>query len=322
MDEVMEVGSYKQLTKSEALAIDAEIVQQVTFVRTLLVRIDQGNGWIALGFASWDEYLRDLGARTKTGSRYLGRVKNAGLIEDGAGIEIGTFKEGTLRPIQDTLSDTKGFSANDRTDALDLAIERAGGEENVTGPIAQDAAYYIAVCEQTPYAGLRLIARVQAGEIPTRDAYLILQVLRGDASIGIEHIVSEVSDPQLASTLVNMYSTNGEQWQELRETIELTSSIPSGNDSQVAISKAVNSDLISYLNAPARMQRYDDAVTRTEILTEIAKTAASLMIRTYGVANDGQLPPTLAQNVHPLYAERDLYQKLQRAGYIRQDRKL
>jgi len=313
-----------QMSLSRARQLDTLIIDKTEGIQAHLVEIYTELGWATLGFHSWDAYLQDLGERTPWGSKYLRRMNNAALLEAGSGYDLGTFKEGTLRPINDTLSDAKGFCNKDREEALELALELAGKTEAITGVVAQAAAWYIVVSKRTPANGHRLVERMKEGAVSPKIANELCQIIRASKAIGVEHILAEVSSTRLAETLLNLHSTNGEQWPGLKETIERSGMMPTGTDGQVPISEATNNHLISYLNAPLKMQRYEKVVERLELLHNISEAAASLMIKYYGVVTD-ELPEALALSKnagsHVLEPECALYELLQKAGMIRHGRK-
>lgn len=307
------------LTMEEAKQIDDEIVSSVGNLRGLLVDMYQRHGWHALGFTSWEEYLQDLAPRANIGTKYLRRIQGTALLEAGTDHELGTFKEGTLRPIIDTLSDQKGFTVEDRAAALELAIELAGGEDDVTGKVTQTAAWYMAVEKMTPLAGSRLVERMKHGEVSANVASELCQIMRGSKADGAEQIIAELSDAQLARVILNVKSTNGEAWKEIRETATLSGTIPSSSG-QVALSDASAKDLVGFLNEPNRQKRQEKASEKSELMLNIAKAAARLMIHYYGVCEDC-LPDALSTDTKLFDREVELYRLLQQADMIRGDLK-
>lgn len=300
------------MTLDEALALDKEIVEGAEKLRERLLRMYDGRGYEVMGFPSFRQYLTDLGNRVKYDPKALRRIHKAALLEEGSGKEIGTFKEGSIRPIIDTLSDNKGFTQADRNQALELAIEFAGGDEdNVTGAIAQTAAHYIEVEKLTPVGLERLPERMKHGEVTTEAAHKLCHLMLGERAKGIEHIIAECSDYTLAQTLIKLKSSNGDTWSELQETIERTGCLPSTNGNQIPIGEAVNSNLIDHLNEPMRMVRYEKAVDRTEKLQNVAKLAAQMIVEYWGVHEE--VPESLGDHK----TEAELYSALLELGYIR-----
>jgi hypothetical protein len=302
------------MSLEEAQQITNQIIEKVTDVRELLVRMEVENGWASMGYDSWDAYLQELGRVTKAGSKYLRRVGNAGLLEADTGHDIGTFKEGTVRPINETLSDSKGFSHENRAVALELAIEVAGGEERLTGPIAQQAAWQVAVIEKTPEQGEALVVRMRDGFLASGQAFELMQLMRSTRGLPIAHIIAEVSDPKLARTMINLNSSNGELWADVKESIEQTGYMPT-KDGQIIIDGASNDMLIDYLNEPARMQRHADVVGEAEAYRKVAFAAASLMVEYYGASVD-ELPEVLLLDEQVFGKEKELYKLCQQAGLI------
>jgi hypothetical protein len=317
MNEVV-ASDVPQMSLEEAQQITNQIIDKVADIRELLVRMELEAGWVSMGYDSWEAYLVELGKATKAGSKYLRRVGNAGLLEAGTGHDIGTFKEGVVRPINETLSDAKGFTYENRAVALELAIEIAGGEAEVTGPIAQQAAWHVAVVEKTPDAGSKLVLRMQHGFTSPKVANTICQIMRSTRASGIEHILAEVTDIELAMTMANLNSTNGEGWQDVVETIERTNGYMPTDNGQVLLSEATNSQLINHLNEPARLQRHAEIVGESELYRQVAVAAAGLMVEYYG-PSESNIPEVLSLDKDMFKRERKLYRLCQQAGLIRGD---
>jgi hypothetical protein len=301
----------------EAVKADHGIVHHATNLRQLLITMYERSGWATLGFASWDKYLEDVAPRAGLGNKYLRKIHNVARLESGTGHDLGTFKEGTLRPIVDTLSGSKGFTETDRKQALELAIELAGSEEELTNKTTQAASWFVYVERKTPRAGYRLVERMRSGEVSPKVANEINHVMQASKSEGIEHILAEVSDSSLAHGLANVYSTNGEVWQELGETIELSGTMPTGSEKQVPVGKATSGDLQEFLSAPGKLKRYEKVVERNELLKDIANAAAKMMIEYYGVSKE-ELPKAFELDDEGIFeTEKTLYVLLQKAGLIR-----
>lgn len=315
MTEITVVSDNKQMSVAEAESIHQQIIDRVQDVRNLLVKMEVEAGWASLGYDSWEAYLKELGRVTRAGSKYLRRIGNAGLLEADTGHDIGTFREGVVRPINETLSDYKGFDHEARAEALELAIELAGSTDDLTGPIAQQAAWQVAVARKTPPAGDKLVLRMQHGFTSIETAYAICQIIRSTAARGIEPILAELTDVELAKSMVNLHSTNGEGWQDVRETIERSGGYMPTRNGQVLISRATNKQLIDYLNEPSRMQRHDAIVEESEMFRRIGRAAANLMISYYGVSAHG-LPEALLLDDKMFEKERELYELCQSAGLI------
>lgn len=300
------------MTLDEALALDKEIVDGAEKLRERLLKMYDGRGYEVMGFPSFRQYLTDLGDRIKYDPKALRRIHKAALLEEGSGKDIGTFKEGSIRPIIDTLSDNKGFTQADRNQALDLAIEFAGGDEDkLTSSVAQTAAYYVEVEKLTPVGLERLPERMKHGEVTTEAAHRLCHLMLGERAKGIEDIIAECSDYELAQTLIKLRSSNGDTWTELEGTIRGTGCLPSTNGNQIPIGNATNGNLIDHLNEPMRMVRYEKAVDRTEKLASIAKLAAQMITEYWGVHEE--VPEALEGQE----TESALYAALLELGYIR-----
>jgi len=304
------------LSVPEAEKLDGDIVAHADSLRELLVEMYERSGWAALGFDSWQTYLKDVSARAGVGSKQLRKIHNVARLEASAGFDLGSFREGSIRPIIDGLSNAKGYTDEDRVSALELAVELAGDTTYVTGSIAQAAASYIIVEKSTPSDGRRLVSRMKHGEIPPMVAAEICEIMNTNAAQGLGSILAEVSYAKLAAMLVSVRQTGGDIWEDLKTTITHSGTIPTGDERQVATSAATPSDLIEYLNAPTRLKRYEKAVERTQLLTEVAKTAAKVMIEYYGVVGE-PVSETLGLNKLEFVNEIKLYSLLLSGGFIR-----
>lgn len=299
------------MTLEEAQILDQRIVtNSINLLRDLL-NMYHGEGYGQLGHPDWGSYLETVSDRAGVKAKALRRWTKAALLEDGSGHELGTFSEGTIRPIIDTLSTRKGFTDYDREAALELAIEFVDGEQkDVTGVITQAAAYYIATTSNTPEAGTELVERLKSGEITASAAYTISGIMKDDAAAGIEHILAQTNDPDLAGFMVGLKSNEIYKWEDIQETIELSGCIPTDNG-QVPIGQATRDHLVDYLNAPQKMKRYEMAVERSEALKEVAKLAADVFTRYWGIH------PEVPENMGSMQTESELYQLLIDLGYIK-----
>jgi hypothetical protein len=118
--------------------------------------------------------------------------------------------------------------------------------------------------------------------------------------------------------MVNLYKNapTGERWLDLRETIERTHSMPTAFGSQVDIADATNSDLVGFLNEPARLVRQEKGAEHTDSLRQIAQASARLMVQYYGTSTNG-LPEALQLGDDLFETEIELYRLLQNGGHIR-----
>jgi hypothetical protein len=299
------------LTFEEAQDLDIKIVSGVRNILRCLVDMYNGEGYKALGHDNWGEYLGTVSFRAGVKAKALRRWTKAALLEDGTGLELGTFSEGTVRPIIDTLSDRKGFDSNDREAALDLALELSNGiYEEVTAKVARAAAYYIYTEVSTPDAGNDLVDRLKSGEITSEAAYTISGIMQGDDAKGIEHILAQTSDPDLAGFMVGLRRNEPRKWEDIQDTIEMSGHVPTDNG-QVHINEATRGDLIDHLNEPQRMKRYEKAVERTEALKRVAELAAKLAVDYWGIH------PEVPGNLKHMSSEAELYQLLIDLRYIK-----
>lgn len=308
---IVESKQYMILTLEEAQDLDARIVTSSQKLRSDLLNMYNGEGYKALGHEYWGDYLNTVSERTDVKAKALRRWTKAALLEDGTGLELGTFSEGTIRPIIDTLSDRKGFDSDDREAALDLALELSNGiYENVTAKTARTAAFYVYTEATTPPEGEALVERLKSGEVTSEAAYTIAGIMQHDDAKGIEHILAQTSDPDLAGFMVGLKRNELDKWQDIQETIEMSGFVPTDNG-QVHINAATRGDLIDHLNEPQRMKRYEKAVERTEALKRVAKLAASMAIDYWGIH------PEVPENLRSMPSESELYQLLIDLRYIK-----
>lgn len=308
---IVESKQHVVLTLQEAQDLDARIVTSSQKLRGDLLDMYNGEGYKALGHEYWGDYLNTVADRTDVKAKALRRWTKAALLEDGTGLELGTFSEGTIRPIIDTLSDRKGFDSDDREAALDLALELSNGiYEAVTAKTARAAAFYVYTEASTPAAGNDLVDRLKSGEITSEAAYTIAGIMQDDDAKGIEHILAHTSDPDLAGLMVGLRRNEPDKWADIQDTIEMSGYVPTDNG-QVHINEATRGDLIDHLNEPQRMKRYEKAVERTEALKRVAELAAKLAIDYWGIH------PEVPDNLKSMPSESELYQLLLDLRYIK-----
>jgi len=300
------------LTLKEAELLDEEIVGGASKLQYRLLEMYNGEGWKVLGYKNWGDYLGSVSDRAGIGTKALRRWHKSAMLVDGAGMDVGDIKEGTVRAIIDTLSDRKGFTSIDREGALELAIEFAGGDtDNLTGNIAQNAAWYVAVTKTAPDAGSAIVDRLRQGEITPHDAHLINYIMLDDEATGMEHILSELSDPDLARYLVNLRQHSKAAYEELEETLVATGHLPTRTDEQIPVARATYSDVVAYLDEPGRLRRHEKAIERTQAYKEVATLAAKLAIDYWGIHRE--VPDTLRGRE----VESKMYQLLLDLGFIK-----
>lgn len=294
-----------QITLEQAQAYDREIQTSATNLRKALYLMYSTEGWRVMGFDSWQKYLEDVAARAHLTPKTLRKHARAGLLEAGAGITVGTFSEGVLRPINDTLSDRKGFTAHDRSEALDLAIEFADGEDKLTSTHASTAAYYVYVCK----AGAPILeSRMKQGKITPHAAKRILDMVNDTGNEFLQGVLMEVSDPGLASTLCNLQDTD--DGKEVIRSIFFSGYVPGPNGTQVPISSARKETLLSHLYEPKQMEQMEKRVGEREKLHRVA-IAARDFLNQPEFTDSLNWPPTAMDN--PLLYT--LYSALVDAGF-------
>lgn len=271
-----------------ATEIDSAIVESAHNLRTHLLYMYEYDGWRALKFNSWSEYLEDVGIRAGYGYKALHKMTRAALLESGAGIELGTFQEGSIRPISDGLSDRKGFTEADRIDALELAISWAGDESSLTSLHANRAVAFITV-DKAPWR--KLANRMHAGELPATEAIKILAMLKAidatkDGSFELDMILQEVSDVALASALFNIAAHEPKKWEELSLQIIATGYIPGARGNQYPIAEARFDHLAGYLSEPAYLERVDEMAARRSEMMAVCHAARQVILHVF----DGNEP--------------------------------
>lgn len=292
------------LGRNSAKELDVQIVRSAEHMRSCLYEMYIGEGWRALGFASWQAYLEDVAERAKLTPKTLRKHTRAALLESGAGKPIGTFSEGSIRPISDVLSARKGFDEEQRTDALELAIEWAGGDKDVTAQISRRAAYYVMVdsCEFN-----RLAERMRIGDISPEKAVKIMHMLKQTNSDTLFLILQEVSDVALASSLFNLTVGESEVGAEIIETIVATGHVPGPHGSQVPLGDARNSHLLGHLHEPKVIENAEKMAAKRSEMMEICAAARQVILHVF----DGKEPDITEYPYHNF-----MYQSLVEAGML------
>jgi len=312
------------MTASEASVIYDQIVSGAREINRLLLRLYNEEGYKALNYENWGQCLADISKDAGIGVKALRRMHKASLMLNSGGRDILEYKEGTIRPIIDTLSDQKGFTDGHRERALELAEEFAG-ENKVTASIAKSAAQYVAVMSywggevnddySLGVAANTLSARMQDGEITTETAYQLMQLMDEDAygdPRGMEWLIASVSDISLARYLINLRANSSEAYASIEEDIKLSGHMPT-KDGQVPINRATYAELVDYLNEPYRMKRYEKAVERTQTYKVVGEKAAAVAVKYWGIHREvpvDVIPESMKE-------ERELYEALLGAGLIK-----
>lgn len=310
------------MAEEEARKLHKKIVSGAKILKQDLLDMYNTEGFKALGYEYWGNYLEAVSDEAGIGKKALRRMHKSTLFLDGAGRDIDEYREGTLRPLLDTLSDEKGYSAGHRERALELAEEFAG-ESQVTAKVVKSAAQYVAVMgywggetdQEIHGAGNAanlLASRMQNGEVSTEVAYQLMKLMDETAygsPKGMEWVIARVSDVSLARYLINLRKYSTGTYQEIEEQIGLSGTMPTV-DGQVPVGAATYDDLVRYLEEPNRMKRYEKAVERSEGFKSVARKAATVMVKWYGIRTE--VPREISG--HP---EGDLYKALLECGLIR-----
>lgn len=318
----IEITSNVLLTIDEANVLHSMIVSGAKELKQNLLDMYHGEGYKVLGHEHWGDYLGVVSESAGIGRKALRRMHKSTLFLADAGRDIDEYREGTLRPLLDTLSDEKGYTAGHRERALELAEEFANGNQ-VTAKIAKSAAQYVAVMgywggetDQEIYgagnAANLLASRMQNGEVSTEVAYQLMQLMDEDAHgspTGMEWVIARVSDISLARYLINLRQYSAKAYEEIEEQIALSGTMPTV-DGQVPIGAASYDDLVRYLDEPNKMKRYEKAVERSESYKSAAQKAANVAIKWYGIQT--AVPENLVGT-----PEGDMYGALLECGLIR-----
>lgn len=312
------------LTKEEAESLHGKIVSGAKSLGEDLLAMYEQEGYKAMGHEHWGDYLRLVSEQVGTiGVKALRRIHNTNLFLHEGGRDIDEYREGTLRPILDILSDGKGYTQGNRERALEVAEEFAG-DGRVTAGIAKSAAQYVAVTgnwggevqEDGRGAGdaaNRLAQRMVGGEISTDFAFQIKQLTQSDAygdPRGMEWLLVELGDVSLARFLINLKKNGAKAYEELADEAVATGHFPTKNG-QVPVADATYADVTNWLDEPYRQQRYEKAVERTETFKVAAKAAAAMVIKYWGIHQE--VPDSLTD----MKEEAALYQALLNAGLIK-----
>lgn len=210
----------------EARQITERIRNNVESLRQDLLLMYTREGWRALGYSSWHEYLTK---EFDIHHSYLRRQTAAALLEDNAGSPIGENKESHLRPIIETFPDSQ-----QQAEVYRLAVE-AGAETAIDfRRIAQ---------EQWVKQNNRLLwERLRFGTIAPSDAYKIARLsLHYDADM--YELAGECSDPELVVVMAALQKRGGNTWEE----ILYSRCIPAFPE-QIPLARATASNLLAWLD--------------------------------------------------------------------------
>lgn len=252
-EEVSEYGIAKRL--------DQLVVKSATEFKSALLEVYHRESWKYLGYENWGEYLKSVAERAQYSTSMLRRWTNAAALTDAADKDIDTFSEGALREITEGLSDGKGFSENQRIEALMKAVEYAGNDTNVTSAHTRKAVAYTLVNESMYYY---LSARMREGEISPEKALQILRIIDGAHNYNVQIIGEYSSDPRLVKVIANLSKGGGDTWEDLANEIMSTHHVPAGRGKQIPLADATAEHLLGYLNEPNDLARADAIASERE----------------------------------------------------------
>lgn len=217
------------MSEREARQLVTEINGHLHSARYKLYQLWNRQGWLALGYDSWESCLR---GEFSSHRSYLYRQLAAARLEDAANLNIDTLKESWVREVNSIL-DNEEY----RVEAVLLALSQGANETSDFTHAAKQV--YIAksgVVNPLHYWWSR-------GEISTNDAYDIMVMINTtDLEPDGIQALARCKDSQLAQMLVGLAKDRHPIWGE----ILATGAIPT-LDSHVAIGDARARDLLNYL---------------------------------------------------------------------------
>lgn len=217
------------LSEQEARKLVLEIKGHLYSARYKLYRLWSGQGWLALGYDSWDSCLQ---AEFESHRSYLYRQVAAAKLEAAAGLEIDTLRESWAREIGSILD-----TDDEKIEAVLLAMSN-GASSAADFSLAARNVYLDKHASFEP-----LIGRWRTGEIGTNDAYRILRASEVDGIGGTAvAIISMCRDADLADMLAGLARAGHPVWDD----VAASWSIPTLG-SHVAIGDARARDLLNYL---------------------------------------------------------------------------
>ena len=237
------VEQVRSITKEDARIITDKIREGINNIRQNLLYMYTTEGWRALGYHSWHEYLVN---EFDTHHSYLRRQTSAALLESGLsddGSLIGKHRESHMRQIIDVLDDDEL-----RKEAYWYA-ERLIGDSKPKATHYKVAAKMVYLREYSP----KLHERVESGELSVDTAYCICKVSEEAYALDdmlAYSIVLDCSDCDLAKSIVRDLDKSSELWLE----IALSRCIPAFPE-PVPIGKATIHNLLAWMSIDSAERR-------------------------------------------------------------------
>jgi hypothetical protein len=259
--DVFVVDATPPIHEEEARAIIRTIRTSMEATRLLLVRLYTGKAWLALGYNSFHELL--LEEFPEMHHTHLRRLTNAGLLEQRAGVEIGSTPESHIRPLLAILPDEEA-----QIEAYDFAKEQHASTAKDYERAAYEAYVYT-------YAGEVLKERTVRGELSPRQAYLIQKELDEVTSYDVQQIGSLVTDHELIPIFARLAARQSETWMEI-----LVSKCIPAYPEPIPLARATSANLLAWLDeasaehrAVARLSRQEWYKKRDEVIQSLVQTA-------------------------------------------------
>ena len=265
------------MTTEEARAAVVAIKQHVQQARALLLDLHEREGWIALGYDSWERCVTSEFGHSRS---YMYRQLAAAKLELEVGSDVGSHPESHMRAINETLSED---------DQMREAYEYAARNNAMSAAEYRKVAMEVWLKHNLPEHSI-LRNRVKTGSLSVADAYQMGKLQISDVPKEVKVAIDSCTDPELADMLVKVNMALPELWAEIADT----GTIP-GVEENIPIWEATGKDLRAYLtlDSAERRARYvednRDYYDRRSQITDGVIYGARVMI---------------------LLAEHDLYQQL------------
>lgn len=226
------------MSPEEARERTDSIKSSVNAIRGHLVEMMTRQGWVALGYGSWHEYL--VTEFPDTNHTYLRRQTNAGLLEASMGIEVGLVKESHLRPIIETLGDDDA--------AIKLAYHNTIWMQEE--PTAKDFLNSARMLYVFTNGTQRVAERMDDGELSINAAYEISRFIHERDDNELALVAQECSDTELLPMLELIKSRGLDTWDEIYHS----GCIPAFPE-PLPLSRATSASLASWLDVASAEHR-------------------------------------------------------------------
>jgi len=252
------------ITKERAGELTMLIRQHVQHVRVYLYEMYASEGWRVLGYNSWRDYLTQ--EFSEISYSYLTRQTKAALLEAKVGVEIGTHKEGHLRPITEGLDDDAALEAYRR-----INFDGSPRAKEVEGVVANVKVM------RSPYNGLKF--NVRQGLVSSIVGAQILSMLEEITDTELISVAERVSDPDLIPILVRLAKQKSDTWDEIRNSL----TIPAFPD-PIPLVKANAANLLAWLDVASAEHRAMGRVERQAYYDRLNAATNALVDMMYALS--------------------------------------